>query len=111
MKYLPIANIFYYLEICIRICATLIPNKTNELHTAVVLTMISLAIFVAFYCDQLGHLIMATLYLIFAIFFQLHVIYEKELTGIILSTGIFYTIGFIICTTAFAILLVYIKEL
>ena len=51
MKYQHLAKFFYYIELCIRVCALLVPNATNEQHTAVFLTMLSLTVFVAFYCD------------------------------------------------------------
>ena len=45
IKWQIIANFFYYLEICIRVCAVLIPNEANEQHTAIFLTMMSLTLF------------------------------------------------------------------
>ena len=75
IKWHAIANLFYYLELCIRLCAVLIPNEANEQHTAIYLTMLSLILFIALYCGKLSHLVLATLHLAFAIFFGVHAVY------------------------------------
>ena len=51
------------------------------------------------------------MHLIFAIFFGVHTVYEKELTTGLVFIYISYVTAFAICTTAFAILLIYIMEL
>ena len=51
------------------------------------------------------------MYLIFAIFFGVHTVYEKQLTPGLVFINIAYIIAFVICTTTFAILFIYIMEL
>ena len=80
-KWRVVASTFLYMEICIRFCAVFIPNASNEGHTDVYLTMVSIIMFMSFYCDRLGHLIVATLHLAFAIFFGVHVVYKEEITA------------------------------
>ena len=72
-----LANSFLYLEICIRICATLVPNASNEQHTHVYTGILSVIMFICFYCDKLGQLVVLTLHLTFALFFGHHVVYQK----------------------------------
>ena len=63
-----------------RICASFVPNVYNESHSNVDLAMLACIFFLGFYTDGIGQLVINTLASAWAMFFDVHVVYQKELT-------------------------------
>ena len=70
---------FLYLECIIRLSASFIPNVYNEAHSNIDLVMLSTIFFLCFSTDGIGQVAFNTLCWAFAAFFDVHVVYEKEL--------------------------------
>ena len=104
-----IANAFLYLECVIRLCALPIPNSYNEKHSNIDITMLSIIIYLSFYCDKPGHLIFATLHLAIEIFLSVHVAYLEPLTPgyVIMNVGL--VVAFFACTTFVGMIMVYVQ--
>ena len=70
---------FIYLECIIRLSASFIPNVYNEAHSNIDLAMLSSLFFLCFSTDGIGQVAFNTLFFAFAAFFDVHVVYEKDL--------------------------------
>ena len=102
---------FIYVECTIRVCASFVPNVYNEAHSNIDLAMLSSIFFLGFYTEGIGQVIFNTLSCAFAVFFDVHVVYQNKLTFDAFIMNVIIIVFVFLCQIVSILFFTYVQTL
>ena len=94
-----------------RICSSFVPNVYNEAHSNIDVAMLATIFFLGFYTDGIGQVIFNTLSCAFAVFFDVHVVYQKKLTFEAFIMNVFLIIFIFLAQIVSIVFFTYVQTL